>query len=85
MADEGGVRCEDAQEAAGVDELGGVAVGYAEGERTEETSVGRCEESVGDGSGVCEGRCVDVVDDGVDDFLGEGGNHGWIEWHCHRA
>ena len=35
------------------------------------------EEGMGDGRGDFEGRCVDVVDDGVDEFLGEGGNHGW--------
>ena len=75
MAGEGGVGCEDAQEAASVDELGGAAVGYTEGEGTEETSVGGCEESVGDGGSAFEGRCVKVVDDGIDEFLGEGGNH----------
>jgi len=80
VAGEGGVGGEDAEETAGVDEPGGIAVGYAEGEGTEETAVGGCEEGVGDGGGAFEGGGVDVVDDGVDEFLGEGGNHGWLEW-----
>jgi len=77
VAGEGGVGGEDAEKSAGVDELGGVSVGYAEGEGAEEPPVGGCEEGVGDGGCASEGGGVDVVDDGVDEFLGEGGNHGW--------
>ena len=75
VAGEGGVGGEDAEKAAGVEELGGVAVCDAEGEGAEETSVGGCEEGMGDGGGAFEGGGVDVVDDGVDKFLGERGNH----------
>jgi len=80
VAGEGGVGGEDAEKSAGMDELGSIPVGYAEGEGTEETSARGCEEGMGDGGGASEGGGVDVVDDGVDEFLGEGGNHGWLGW-----
>lgn len=46
-----------------MDKLGCIAVGYAEGEGTEETLVGGCEEGTEDGGGAVEERCVDVVDE----------------------
>jgi hypothetical protein len=79
VAREGRVGREDAEKAAGMGEFGCVAVGDAEGEGMEEASMGWCEEGMGDNRSAFEGGRVDVIDNGVDEFLGEGGDHGLLD------
>ena len=52
MACEGGAEGEDAEEAAGMEGLCGVAAGDAEGVEIEKTAVGWCEEGAGDNESV---------------------------------